>query len=79
MTARGIVFAVLFSVVAWAVIVGIVVVANAREVVGPLRYHTGGRVLVIRGDRCFSAEDVTRLRLVEYVSPDWVVYRCVSP
>lgn len=38
-----------------------------------------GRVLIVRGDRCFSQEDVTKLRLVEYEGPDFVVYRCVTP
>jgi hypothetical protein len=60
-------------------IVCMAVVANATGD-RTLRYRTeDGRVLVVRGEGCFSQEDVTRLRLVEYDGPDRVVYRCVTP
>jgi hypothetical protein len=65
------------GVVVAAVIGGGVASAGSDD---PLRYRTrDGRVLVVRGDGCFEQEDVTRLRLVEYVGPDRVVYRCASP
>jgi len=49
----------------------------------PLRYRElggDGPNLVIKGTGCFSQEDVTELRLVEYDGANTrVVYRCVQP
>jgi hypothetical protein len=36
--------------------------------------------VVVRGDGCFTAEDMTRLRLVSWAPErETVVYRCVKP
>ena len=36
--------------------------------------------IVIRGEGCLAAEDMTELRLVDYApSRDVVIYRCVTP
>ena len=82
--ARGLVFGVMFGLVAWLVIIGVVLAVLAHAgTSGPLRYREvdgNGPRLVIRGDGCFSEEVVTTLRLVEWVGSDRrVVYRCVTP
>jgi hypothetical protein len=57
---------------------GVAQAATATRTRTVYRTDDGAR-LVIVGQGCFSQEDVTTLKLVEYDGPQRLVYRCVRP
>ena len=63
-----------------AIALTITTTAIASTATNRIAYHHGDDRLIVRGDGCLQAEDMTRLKLIHYVpSENKIVYRCIQP